>query len=120
MSRISEIALAFKERGGKRLRPRLCKAVFEACRNAPGAGGGDIAAVCDAVECFHKASLIHDDIQDGDETRYGRPTTWREHGVAVAIAAGGSHWAFVLADGSVKVYGETDKGQGDTGQWKLF
>ena len=90
MSRISEIALAFKERGGKKLRPRLCKAVFEACRNAPGAGGGpgDIAAVCDAVECFHKASLIHDDIQDGDEARYGRPTTWREHGVAVAIAAG--------------------------------
>ena len=39
---------------------------------------------------------------------------------AVALAAGGSHWAFVLADGSVKVYGETDKGQGDTGQWKLF
>ena len=39
---------------------------------------------------------------------------------AVALAAGGSHWAFVLADGSVKVFGETDKGQGDTGQWKLF
>ena len=39
---------------------------------------------------------------------------------AVAIAAGGTHWAFVLADGSVKVFGETDQGQGDTGQWKLF
>ena len=44
--------------------------------------------MCDAVECFHKASLIHDDIQDGDEERYGRPTTWKEHGVGVAIAAG--------------------------------
>ena len=40
------------------------------------------------MECFHKASLIHDDIQDGDEERYGRPTVWKEHGVAVAIAAG--------------------------------
>ena len=77
MSRISEIALAFLGRGGKRLRPRLCRG-----------GTGAIDPVCDAVECFHKASLIHDDIQDGDEERYGRPTTWKEHGVGVAIAAG--------------------------------
>ena len=83
MSRISEIALAFLGRGGKRLRPRLCRRVFEIC-----GGTGAIDPVCDAVECFHKASLIHDDIQDGDEERYGRPTTWKEHGVGVAIAAG--------------------------------
>lgn len=83
MSRISEIALEFKGRGGKKLRPRLCSAVFAAC-----GGVGDISPVSDALECFHKASLIHDDIQDCDEERYGRPTTWKEHGVAVAIAAG--------------------------------
>ena len=83
MSRISEIALAFLGRGGKRLRPRLCRRVFEIC-----GGTGAIDPVCAAVECFHKASLIHDDIQDGDEERYGRPTTWKEHGVGVAIAAG--------------------------------
>lgn len=83
MSRISDIALAFLGRGGKRLRPRLCRRVFKAC-----GGAGAIDPVCDAVECFHKASLIHDDIQDGDEERYGRPTTWKEHGVGVAIAAG--------------------------------
>lgn len=83
MSRISEIALEFLGRGGKRLRPRLCKRVFELC-----GGVGDIDPVCDAIECFHKASLIHDDIQDCDEERYGRPTTWKEHGVGVAIAAG--------------------------------
>lgn len=83
MSRISEIALAFLGRGGKRLRPRLCRRVFEIC-----GGTGAIDPVCDAVECFHKASLIHDDIQDGDEERYGCPTTWKEHGVGVAIAAG--------------------------------
>ena len=70
-------------RGGKRLRPRLCKAVFAHC-----GGAGDIDPVCDAVECFHKASLIHDDIQDGDELRYGRPTVWKEHGIAMAIAVG--------------------------------
>ena len=80
---IADIAMEFMGRGGKRLRPRLCKAVFEKC-----GGKGDIAPVCDAVECFHKASLVHDDIQDGDEIRYGRPTVWKEHGVSVAIAVG--------------------------------
>ena len=80
---IEGIALEFLGRGGKKLRPRLCQAVFVAC-----GGKGDIAPVCEAVECFHKASLIHDDIQDADVERYGRPTTWKEHGVALAIAAG--------------------------------
>ena len=80
---IESIALDFLGRGGKKLRPRLCRAVFEVC-----AGKGDISPVCEAVECFHKASLVHDDIQDADEERYGRPTVWKEHGVATAIAVG--------------------------------
>ena len=83
MSRIANIARDFAGRGGKRLRPRLCQAVFDAC-----GGTGDLSPVCEAVESFHKASLVHDDIQDGDETRYGRPTVWKEHGVPMAIAAG--------------------------------
>ena len=83
MSRISEIALEFMGRGGKKLRPRLCQAAFAAC-----GGTGNIGPVCEAMECFHKASLVHDDIQDGDETRYGRPTVWMEHGIPAAIAVG--------------------------------
>ncbi len=83
MSRIADIARDVAGRGGKRLRPRLCQAVFEAC-----GGKGDLSSVCEAMESFHKASLVHDDIQDGDETRYGRPTVWKEHGVTVAIAVG--------------------------------
>ena len=86
MARISEIALEFCGRGGKRLRPRLCKAAYLAAGGDP--SSGMIDAVCEAVECFHKASLIHDDIQDCDEERYGRPTVWKEHGLPVAIAAG--------------------------------
>lgn len=80
---IAEIALEFLGRGGKRLRPRLCKAAYLRC-----GGAGPIDSICDAVECFHKASLIHDDIQDGDEMRYGRPTLWKEYGVPLAVAAG--------------------------------
>ena len=83
MSDIASIAIDFMGRGGKQLRPRLCKAVFAAC-----GGEGDLSAVCEAVECFHKASLVHDDIQDGDETRYDRPTIWKQYGVPVAIAVG--------------------------------
>ena len=83
---ISRIALDFCGRGGKRLRPRLCKAAYLAAGGDP--SSDRIEAICEAVECFHKASLIHDDIQDCDEERYGRPTVWKEHGLPVAIAAG--------------------------------
>ena len=86
MARISGIALEFCGRGGKRLRPRLCKAAFIAAGGDPSSTKVDI--LCEAVECFHKASLIHDDIQDCDEERYGRPTVWKEYGLPVAIAAG--------------------------------
>ena len=68
------------------MRPRLCKAAYLAAGGDPVSDRIDV--ICEAVECFHKASLIHDDIQDCDEERYGRPTVWREHGLPVAIAAG--------------------------------
>ena len=41
-----------------------------------------------AVECFHKASLIHDDIEDGDDFRYGEKTLHAEHGIPVALNVG--------------------------------
>jgi geranylgeranyl diphosphate synthase, type II len=40
------------------------------------------------VECFHKASLIHDDIEDNDPTRYGEKTLHEEYGVGVALNVG--------------------------------
>jgi geranylgeranyl diphosphate synthase type II len=40
------------------------------------------------VECFHKASLIHDDIEDQDAERYGEKTLHEEYGVAVALNVG--------------------------------
>jgi geranylgeranyl diphosphate synthase type I len=41
-----------------------------------------------AVEIFHNYSLVHDDIEDRDELRHGRPTLWSQYGVAAAINAG--------------------------------
>src|SRR6185503_2935803 len=41
-----------------------------------------------AIECFHKASLVHDDIEDDDTFRYGRETLHRQYGVGTAINIG--------------------------------
>jgi geranylgeranyl pyrophosphate synthase len=41
-----------------------------------------------AIEALHKASLVHDDIEDDDEFRYGRPTLHQVHGVGQAINIG--------------------------------
>jgi len=41
-----------------------------------------------AIETFHKASLVHDDIEDDDAFRYGEPTLHRQHGLAAAINLG--------------------------------
>jgi geranylgeranyl diphosphate synthase type I len=41
-----------------------------------------------AVEIFHNYSLVHDDIEDRDELRHGRPTLWSAYGIAQAINAG--------------------------------
>ena len=53
--------------------------------------GAPIAHALDAavaVEIFHNYSLVHDDIEDRDELRHGRPTLWTAYGVARAIDAG--------------------------------
>lgn len=90
MKSVREIAHEFMGRGGKKLRPRLCRIVYDALLDGSLAKSsrGDIGHVLDAVECFHKASLIHDDIQDGDEERYGRPAVHAEYGIPLAIAVG--------------------------------
>ena len=41
-----------------------------------------------AMEAFHKASLVHDDIQDNDPYRYGQETLHRRYGVGAAINVG--------------------------------
>jgi len=41
-----------------------------------------------AIETFHKASLVHDDIEDDDTFRYGQETLHRQYGVSTAINVG--------------------------------
>lgn len=81
------IALSWLAGHGKRWRPFLAACVFNALRD-----DDDVpcymkhAAI--AVECFHKASLVHDDIEDDDDFRYGDMTLHKRHGVPVALNVG--------------------------------
>lgn len=83
------IAREWLGRAGKRWRPFLTVSTFQALRKDIGAPlPEELKKIAVAVECFHKASLIHDDIEDGDNVRYGEPTLHEEHGVAVALNVG--------------------------------
>ena len=74
--------------GGNRWRPFLAAAVYEALRGDAEADDDVVRRIAIAVECFHKASLVHDDIEDGDVERYGQPTLCGAHGVPVALNVG--------------------------------
>jgi geranylgeranyl pyrophosphate synthase len=89
----------FLVRGGKFLRPFVTLAAFDAVVADQREAGGLAAdeppapreaarAAAVAIEIFHKASLVHDDIEDDDAMRYGRPTLHVERGVASALNAG--------------------------------
>ncbi|MCS6864608.1 MAG: polyprenyl synthetase family protein [Gemmataceae bacterium] len=90
-----QIAYDFLARGGKRSRPFITLATYDALRGAPATraeSGWELpdhvkrAAI--AIETFHKASLIHDDIEDDDAFRYGQQTLHRVYGVPTAINVG--------------------------------
>ncbi|MEM6654994.1 MAG: polyprenyl synthetase family protein, partial [Planctomycetota bacterium] len=92
------IAYDFLARGGKYSRPFITLAAHDAISggDATTADGPDAVAgtpdavrrVALAIEAFHKASLVHDDIQDNDDHRYGVPALHKQHGVATAINVG--------------------------------
>ncbi|WP_353683570.1 farnesyl diphosphate synthase [Thermodesulfovibrio sp. 3907-1M] len=71
--------------GGKRLRPVLCIASYEAC-----GGKKDITPYATAIEFIHTYSLIHDDLpsMDNDDLRRGKPTNHKVFGEGIAILAG--------------------------------
>ncbi len=75
VSTITEIAEYLREGGGKRIRPSL---LLLAAHMLGYAEQGAIRLGA-AVEMIHTATLVHDDIIDGADTRRGRPsanTTW--------------------------------------------
>ncbi|MCX8031501.1 MAG: polyprenyl synthetase family protein [Thermodesulfovibrionales bacterium] len=85
--KLKESMLYSLSAGGKRIRPILCMAAYEAC------GGKDIYGIlpyASALELVHTYSLIHDDLpsMDDDDLRRGKPTNHKLFGEAIAILAG--------------------------------
>lgn len=90
-----KIAYQWLAQGGKRSRPFITLAVYDALKGAPGTQGAELVNLPDpvrraalAIEAFHKASLVHDDIEDDDSFRYGHQTLHRQYGVGPAINIG--------------------------------
>lgn len=92
------IAYDFLGRGGKYSRPFITLAVYDALTGGHGTardGADHVAKLPDSVrraamsiEAFHKASLVHDDIEDNDQFRYGEETLHRQFGIPTAINVG--------------------------------
>ncbi|MFA4828725.1 MAG: polyprenyl synthetase family protein [Thermodesulfovibrionales bacterium] len=72
--------------GGKRIRPILCLAAYEACDG----DSEDILPFASSIELIHTYSLIHDDLpaMDNDDLRRGKPTNHKVFGEGMAILAG--------------------------------
>ncbi len=88
----ARIARDTLEKGGKRWRPYLAACTYMALetdrRDTEPNLTAAVRKAAVAIECFHKASLIHDDIEDGDDRRYDSPALHTEVGVPVALNAG--------------------------------
>lgn len=92
------LAYDFLAKGGKHSRPFITLAVHDALTGGHGTGpdGAEhVEKISDSVrraalsiETFHKASLVHDDIEDDDAFRYGSETLHRRYGVPTAINVG--------------------------------
>ena len=119
------LGIDFLARGGKFLRPFMALAAFDAVASDVQAGGVTpthegadrraARAAATAIEVFHKASLVHDDIEDDDAMRYGRPTMHREFGVPTAINAGdyliGLGYRLIAGVGQIAGLGQVTDGQ---------
>jgi geranylgeranyl diphosphate synthase, type II len=89
------IAYDFLGKGGKRSRPLITLATYDALTGGKGtlsAAGLELSdsvkRTALAIEAFHKASLVHDDIEDDDAYRYGALTLHRQYGIGTAINVG--------------------------------
>jgi geranylgeranyl diphosphate synthase, type II len=89
------IAYEWLGQGGKRSRPFITLAAHDALKGAQGTLAAEscnppdtVRRVALAIEAFHKASLVHDDIEDDDSFRYGQETLHRRHGIGTAINVG--------------------------------
>jgi len=87
-TRTEQMAYEWLLKNGKRWRPYLLACTYSALNDGTTDLPDEIRQLALAVECFHKASLVHDDIEDDDDLRYGQPTLHRQYGIPVALNVG--------------------------------
>jgi geranylgeranyl diphosphate synthase, type I len=92
MSRIASYHFGWCDAGGLPAEGESGKSVRSAlvlgCAEAVGGEPCGAVPAAVAAELVHNASLLHDDIIDGDTTRRNRPTAWTVFGLPAAILAG--------------------------------
>lgn len=99
LGKTEDISYDWLRNGGKRFRPFITLAAYDAATGGsclknfdsstqPFEFPDSVARVAMSIEAFHKASLVHDDIEDDDLFRYGRETLHRTHGLGPAINVG--------------------------------
>lgn len=71
--------------GGKRVRPMITLLAYRAFG---GKTVEDIVDIATAIELIHTATLLHDDIIDGAETRRGKESAYRKFGLKSTLVAG--------------------------------
>ncbi len=81
-------ALDWLAEGGKRWRPLLTVAAYLAITGKRVVESDALRKLAVAVECFHKASLAHDDIEDDESERYGVPTLHHRFDLSIALNIG--------------------------------
>lgn len=95
-SSLAEMGRYHMSTGGKRLRAMLPLAVAEALEADP----SDVVPFAAACELLHNATLVHDDLQDGDRVRRQQEAIWSKFGSERAINLGDAmlYWPIVACD----------------------
>lgn len=95
-SSLNSMASYHMSTGGKRLRALIPLLVAETLGESPEKLLG-FAAAC---EMLHNATLVHDDLQDGDTIRRGQPTVWTQWGMPRAVNLGDAmlYWTFAALE----------------------
>jgi octaprenyl-diphosphate synthase len=89
---ITEAVRRMLAAGGKRLRPRVALLAAESVGGRP----GEHLRLAAFMELIHVATLIHDDVVDGAETRRGVNATAVDFGNRVGVLAGDYLFAWIF------------------------
>ncbi|MGB2825478.1 MAG: polyprenyl synthetase family protein [Thermoplasmata archaeon] len=82
---LTDASLHVIDSGGKRFRPTVTILSYKSL------GGQDVDKIVDIAagfELIHSATLVHDDINDGGNTRRGRETVYLKYGLHNAVVTG--------------------------------